>query len=60
MIAIKYARCFTAANLAREKFFNPWHYGLLLASLLVIGILHRLVTSSEKKLRDRKNQIIKA
>ncbi|NTV05370.1 MAG: phosphate-starvation-inducible PsiE family protein [Chlorobiaceae bacterium] len=32
-----------------EQLFNPWHYGLLLASLLVIGILHKLVTSSEKK-----------
>ncbi|NTV93764.1 MAG: hypothetical protein HGA72_11060 [Chlorobiaceae bacterium] len=28
--------------------FNPWHYGLLLASLLVIGILHKLVTSSRR------------
>jgi hypothetical protein len=32
-----------------EQLFNPWHYGLLLASLLVIGILHKLVTSSNKK-----------
>jgi uncharacterized membrane protein (DUF373 family) len=32
-----------------EQLFNPWHYGLLLASLLVIGVLHKLVTSSEKK-----------
>ena len=32
-----------------EQLFNPWHYGLLLGSLLVIGILHNLVTSSEKK-----------
>lgn len=32
-----------------EQVFNAWHYGLLLASLLVIGILHKLVSSSEKK-----------
>jgi hypothetical protein len=32
-----------------DQLFNPWHYSLLLASLLVIGILHKLVTSSEKK-----------
>ncbi|NMW21815.1 MAG: hypothetical protein HKK67_09330 [Chlorobiaceae bacterium] len=32
-----------------EQLTDPWHYGLLLASLLVIGILHKLVTSSEKK-----------
>ena len=32
-----------------EQLFNPWHYGLLLASLLVMGILHKLVTSAEKK-----------
>ncbi|ACF43133.1 conserved hypothetical protein [Pelodictyon phaeoclathratiforme BU-1] len=32
-----------------EQLFNPWHYALLLASLLVIGILHKLVTSSDKK-----------
>ncbi len=36
-----------------EQLFNPWHYGLLLASLLVIGILHKLVTSSEKKSSDQ-------
>ncbi len=36
-----------------EQLFNPWHYGLLLASLLVIGILHKLVTSSEKKALDQ-------
>jgi len=35
-----------------EQLFNPWHYGLLLASLLVIGVLHKLVTSSEKKDND--------
>jgi uncharacterized membrane protein (DUF373 family) len=35
-----------------EQLFNPLHYGLLLASLLVIGILHKLVTSSEKKAHD--------
>jgi hypothetical protein len=35
-----------------EQLFNPWHYGLLLASLLVIGVLHKLVTSSEKKGTD--------
>jgi hypothetical protein len=32
-----------------EQLFNAWHYGLLLASLLVMGILHKLVTSSEKR-----------
>lgn len=32
-----------------DEIFNSWHYGLLLASLLVIGILHKLVTSSSKK-----------
>ena len=36
-----------------EQLTNPWHYGLLLASLLVIGILHKLVTSSEKKGYDQ-------
>ncbi len=35
-----------------EQLFNAWHYGLLLASLLVIGILHKLVTSSQKKDND--------
>jgi uncharacterized membrane protein (DUF373 family) len=29
--------------------FNAWHYGLLLSALLVTGILHKLVTSSEKR-----------
>jgi uncharacterized membrane protein (DUF373 family) len=33
-----------------EQVFNAWHYGFLLAALLVIGILHKLVTSSEKKM----------
>jgi uncharacterized membrane protein (DUF373 family) len=37
------------AGQSLEQLTNPWHYGLLLASLLVIGILHKLVTSSEKK-----------
>ncbi|NTU90436.1 MAG: hypothetical protein HGB29_02610 [Chlorobiaceae bacterium] len=32
-----------------EQVFNAWHYGLLLASLMVIGILHKLVSSSEKR-----------
>ena len=32
-----------------EQVFNPWHYGLLLASLMVIGVLHKLVSSSEKR-----------
>jgi uncharacterized membrane protein (DUF373 family) len=32
-----------------EQIFNAWHYGLLLASLMVIGILHKLVSSSEKR-----------
>jgi uncharacterized membrane protein (DUF373 family) len=32
-----------------EQAFNAWHYGLLLASLMVIGILHKLVSSSEKR-----------
>jgi uncharacterized membrane protein (DUF373 family) len=32
-----------------EQIFNAWHYGLLLASLLVIGTLHKLVSSSEKR-----------
>ena len=35
-----------------EQLFSPWHYGLLLASLLVIGVLHKLVTSSEIKARE--------
>jgi uncharacterized membrane protein (DUF373 family) len=35
-----------------EQLFNPWHYGLLLVSLLVIGILHKLVTSSGQKDHD--------
>jgi uncharacterized membrane protein (DUF373 family) len=38
-----------------EQLFNAWHYGLLLASLLVIGILHKLVTSSEKKDSDQES-----
>ena len=37
------------AGQSLEQATNTWHYGLLLASLLVIGILHKLVTSSEKK-----------
>jgi len=32
-----------------ESIFNAWHYGLLLSALLVTGILHKLVTSSDKK-----------
>lgn len=36
-----------------EQLFNPWHYALLLASLLVIGILHKLVTSSDKKNQEQ-------
>ncbi|MGB0131232.1 phosphate-starvation-inducible PsiE family protein [Chlorobium sp.] len=32
-----------------ESIFNAWHYGLLLSALLVTGILHKLVTSSEKR-----------
>ncbi|NTV01584.1 MAG: hypothetical protein HGB04_02205 [Chlorobiaceae bacterium] len=32
-----------------EQLFNPLHYGLLLASLLVIGVLHKIVSSSEKR-----------
>ncbi len=32
-----------------EQLTSSWHYGLLLASLLVIGVLHKLVTSSENK-----------
>ncbi len=36
-----------------EQIFNAWHYGLLLASLLIIGILHKLVTSSQKKENDQ-------
>ena len=32
-----------------EQLTSLWHYGLLLASLLVIGVLHKLVTSSENK-----------
>ena len=39
----------TIAGQDTDQPFNPLHYGLLLASLLVIGILHKLVTSSEKK-----------
>ncbi len=26
-----------------QQQFNPWHYGLLLAALLIVGVLHRLV-----------------
>lgn len=37
------------AGQSLEQATNTWHYGLLLASLLVIGVLHKLVTSSEKK-----------
>jgi uncharacterized membrane protein (DUF373 family) len=37
------------AGQSPEQLFNPWHYGLLLASLMVIGILHKLVSSSEKR-----------
>ena len=32
-----------------EQLTSPWHYGLLLVALLVIGVLHKLVTSSENK-----------
>ena len=32
-----------------EQLTSPWHFGLILVALLVIGILHKLVTSSEKK-----------
>lgn len=35
-----------------EQLFSPWHYGFLLASLLVIGVLHKLVTSSEIKAKE--------
>ncbi len=41
------------AGQSLEQVTNTWHYGLLLASLLVIGILHKLVTSSEKKGYDQ-------
>ena len=41
------------ARQSLEQAFNPWHYGLLLASLLVMGILHKLVTSSDKKGSDQ-------
>jgi uncharacterized membrane protein (DUF373 family) len=37
------------AGQSSEQIFSAWHYGLLLASLLVIGILHKLVSSSEKR-----------
>ena len=37
------------AGQSPEQLFNPWHYGLLLASLMVIGVLHKLVSSSEKR-----------
>jgi uncharacterized membrane protein (DUF373 family) len=37
------------AGQSPEQLFNAWHYGLLLASLMVIGILHKLVSSSEKR-----------
>lgn len=39
----------STAGQSLDQLFNPWHYSLLLASVLVIGILHKLVTSSEKK-----------
>ena len=29
--------------------FNPWHYGLLLAALLIVGILHRLVQQPQSE-----------
>ncbi len=40
-----------------ELLFNPWHYGLLLASLLVIGVLHKLVTSSQKKELEQESSV---
>lgn len=36
----------TASGQGPEQLFSAWHYGLLLASLMVIGILHKLVSSS--------------
>ncbi|NTU57709.1 MAG: hypothetical protein HGB00_02135 [Chlorobiaceae bacterium] len=37
------------AGQSPEAMFNPWHYGLVLASLLIIGVLHKLVSSSDKQ-----------
>lgn len=34
------------APLDSQQQFNPWHYGLLLAALLIVGLLHRLVRVS--------------
>ncbi|TLU83105.1 MAG: hypothetical protein FDX30_08550 [Chlorobium sp.] len=39
-----------------ESVFNPWHYGLLLAALLVTGVLHKLVTSSERQVFQDEEQ----
>ena len=49
-LIIEPVRTATATNAQNlDQLTSPWHYGLLLASLLVIGILHKLITSSEKK-----------
>lgn len=40
------------AGQSMDSVFNTLHYGLLLASLLVIGILHKLVTSSDKREKE--------
>lgn len=33
----------------QAQVFNAWHYGLLLGALLVIGVVHKLVSSSERR-----------
>ena len=57
-LIIEPVRTATAGQNA-EQLFNPLHYGLLLASLMVIGILHKLVTSSEKKGNDKEDSVPK-
>ncbi|NTU52389.1 MAG: hypothetical protein HGA97_01530 [Chlorobiaceae bacterium] len=39
-----------------EELFNPLHYGLLLLSLLVIGILHKIVATAEPKPKREPDQ----
>lgn len=46
---VKIAAATTGAVQHFEQMFNPLHYGLLLLSLLVIGILYKIVASSEPK-----------
>jgi len=54
---VKIATAGQNAGQNAEQIFNAWHYSLLLASLLVIGILHKLVTSSQKKENDQEMSV---